>query len=287
MLLKKWMTICCMVACVCTSAQTDSSRLIDRRLDSAYISQVEDRKLPAKILHAEPLYIDLIRDLGARKGEKEWNFGFGLSDNFNYDTYTVLAEYEFAPVDRLGLEIELPFTITSPQKGMERDDIPASRLESLKLAAQYTFLVDEKHKTSIALGYIHEFELSDFDHFGKPLLHGNVFNPFFVAAKRWGNNFHMLIYTGPRIQQPVNHGETIFRYDINTNFHYMVPGTRNFVGLEVNKNIHRKDFDMTLRPQMRLGLSDNILAGIVGGVPIDRENQRFSMFLRIIWEPGH
>jgi hypothetical protein len=27
---------------------------------------------PDKVLHAELLYIDLIRDLGARKGEKEW-----------------------------------------------------------------------------------------------------------------------------------------------------------------------------------------------------------------------
>ena len=39
--------------------------------DSIYIQQVEDRKEPDKVLHAEPLYIDLIRDLGARKGEKE------------------------------------------------------------------------------------------------------------------------------------------------------------------------------------------------------------------------
>jgi hypothetical protein len=36
--------------------------------DSIYIQQVEDHKEPDKVLHAEPLYIDLIRDLGARKG---------------------------------------------------------------------------------------------------------------------------------------------------------------------------------------------------------------------------
>ncbi|HAI17051.1 MAG TPA: phosphoribosylformylglycinamidine synthase, partial [Xanthomarina gelatinilytica] len=43
--------------------------------DSLYIAEVEESKEPLKILHAEPLYIDLIRDLGARKGEKEWNIG--------------------------------------------------------------------------------------------------------------------------------------------------------------------------------------------------------------------
>ncbi|GCC52860.1 hypothetical protein SanaruYs_30990 [Chryseotalea sanaruensis] len=35
-----------------------------------------------KIDHAEPLYIDLIRDLGARKGEREWNVGLGMTDKF-------------------------------------------------------------------------------------------------------------------------------------------------------------------------------------------------------------
>ncbi len=40
-------------------------------LDSLYFYEVESKFHPKKVLHAEPLYIDLIRDLGARKGEKE------------------------------------------------------------------------------------------------------------------------------------------------------------------------------------------------------------------------
>lgn len=47
------------------------SQNINAVKDSLYIQQVEDNKEPDKVLHAEPLYIDLIRDLGARKGEKE------------------------------------------------------------------------------------------------------------------------------------------------------------------------------------------------------------------------
>lgn len=31
-----------------------------------------------KIKHAEPLYLDLMRDLGARKGEAEFNIGYGM-----------------------------------------------------------------------------------------------------------------------------------------------------------------------------------------------------------------
>lgn len=79
--------------------------------DSLYIQEVEDHKEPAKVLHAEPLYIDLIRDLGARKGEKEWNIGLGLTDNQRFDSYEALVEYEWAPIDRFGLEVELPFTL--------------------------------------------------------------------------------------------------------------------------------------------------------------------------------
>lgn len=52
------------------------------------------KKEPAKVLHAEPLYIDLIRDLGARKGEKEWNVGMGLTDNGDFDEYSALVEFD-------------------------------------------------------------------------------------------------------------------------------------------------------------------------------------------------
>lgn len=71
--------------------------------DSLYIQEVKESQAPAKVLHAEPLYIDLIRDLGARKGEKEWNLGFGLTDNLSFDSYEALVEYEWAPIDRLGM----------------------------------------------------------------------------------------------------------------------------------------------------------------------------------------
>lgn len=67
----------------------------------------------------------------------------------------------------------------------------------------------------------------------------------------------------------------------------MIDGTRNFIGLEFNKEFTSNDFDMTIRPQMRLGISENLLIGIVAGIPIKRENQRFSSFFRLIYEPKH
>ena len=242
-------------------------------------------KLPPKVLHAEPLYIDLIRDLGARKGEKEWNVGFGLTDKLNYDNYEFLVEYEWAPVNRLGLEVELPFTFYSTVSPASDLQQPANKLESLKVAAQWTFMVNEKAATSMAFGYINEFVLSDFGSFGRPLITANVFNPFFVVAKRWGHNFHTLIYTGPMVEYTYEHNQSHTSYDINTNIHYMIPNTRNFVGIEFNKTIYNNDFQMVMRPQMRVSIAHDLMVGIVAGIPISKESERLSSFIRLIWEP--
>jgi hypothetical protein len=255
-------------------------------LDSLYIQEVEGKKAIDKVLHAEPLYIDLIRDLGARKGEKEWNFGFGLTDRNRGDIYTALVEYEWAPIDHLGLEIELPFSFYYPNQLSA--DVRSSKLNSLKVAAQYSFYVSEKKSTSMAIGYIHEFELTDFNKYRKSNIYqGNIYNPFLVLAKRWGNNYHTLIYSGPSIFTHLYSNKTELSWQVNSNIHYMIPGTRNFIGMEVNKNFIESDFDMVLRPQMRVGIADNLLIGIVTGIPINRANDRLSTFLRIIYEPGH
>lgn len=268
-----------------TTAQTDRE-LEKSTADSLYIEEVENKKGPHKVLHAEPLYIDLIRDLGARKGEKEWNLGLGLTDNNLYDQYTALVEYEWAPINRLGLEVELPFSFYYPTT--ENGNSPNSKLNSLKMAGQYTFLVSERTNTSMALGYIHEFEMVEFNLYRtNNVFSGNVYNPFYVAAKRWGQNFHTLLYTGPQFIQHFSDKSINTRWQINSNFHYMIPGSRNFVGIEFNKEVYKRDFDMTIRPQMRVGISENLLIGIVTGIPISRKNERFSTFLRIIYEPGH
>lgn len=257
-------------------------------LDSIYISETEEFEGPVKILHAEPLYIDLIRDLGARRGEKEWNFGFGLTDRLRFDRYSALVEYEFAPVNRLGLEIEVPVSFYIPQKKESRDSMPSARVESLKIAAQWTFLVSDNAKTSLALGYINELLISDIRGFSirKPLM-GNVFNPFFIAAKRWGNNFHTLLYTGPHIMLPFYERHVHASWNINTNFHYMIRGTRNFIGIEFNKEVWKGTFSMHIRPQLRLGITDKMLIGLVAGIPVSKHSERFSVFTRLIYEPSH
>jgi hypothetical protein len=239
---------------------------------------------PLKINHAEPLYIDLIRDLGARKGEKEWNVGLGMTDKLNYDSYQMLVEYEFAPVNRLGVEFEVPVTLYS--RAVSPEKTPSSRVESLKSAVQYTFLVHEKARLSAAVGYINELELVDLDKVGRsPLIKGNRFNPFLVVAKRLGGDFHSLLYTGPQCTYHFPERSWHRSFEVNSNLHYMIPGTRNFVGMEVNKVFMRDDFSMVIRPQMRLSIVDNLLIGIVPGIPVSKRQERLSAFVRLIYEP--
>lgn len=269
---------------------TEALKSKNQVLDSIFVEEIEKKssKIKPKVLHAEPLYIDLIRDLGARKGEKEWNLGMGMQDMRNYDVFQALVEYEWAPINRLGFEVELPLSLYSFRDNPEKlgEATPANRLESLKMATQYTFLVSEKRNLSMAIGYIHEFELNDLNLIGKDgAFRGNVFNPFFVAAKRWDKNYHSLLYTGPKIEKNFD-AKPALSYEINWSFHYMVSGTRNFVGLEINQEILGGKLISTLRPQMRLGLAENLMVGIVSAIPISQVNTGLGSFLRIIYEPG-
>jgi hypothetical protein len=254
-------------------------------LAAASPSLAQSSEPPPKVEHAEPLFIDLIRDLGARKGEREWNFGFGLTDQSRFDRYEALVEYEWAPVNRVGLEVEVPFTFFP---AASNGQTPSNRIEGLKTAVQWSFLVSEAHQTSMALGYLNELVLPDLDRFRESqMIQGNLYNPFFVVAKRLSRQWHTLVYTGPQVFQPFHAGDIEWAYDVNASVHYMVRNSRNFVGVEVNQTWAPGDFDMTIRPQMRLQINDQLLVGIVTGVPIKRESQRLSMFLRLIYEPKH
>jgi len=243
------------------------------------------RALPAKVHHAEPLFIDLIRDLGARKGEAEWNVAFEMTDRLRYDRYTMLIEYEWAPIDRLGLELEIPVTLYSrslAQNGVQ----PSNRIESIKAAAQWTFLVDETRALSVALGYINEIEFSDINDMSRgPIFRGNVFNPFLIVAKRWGEYFHSLLYTGPRSHLGFADGSIHTDFEVNASAHFMIHGTRNFIGLETNTLFNNHKFSTVLRPQMRVSIANNVLIGMGVSVPIDRNGDRLGTFMRLIWEP--
>lgn len=266
----------------------DTCSIPNEVADQIYISEVQDAFPKDKVLHAEPLFIDLIRDLGARKGESEWNVGAGINDRLRDDHYAYLIEYEWAPIDRLGLEVELPVTIYPSRSDNGGIRMGASKINSIKLAAQYSYYVSEKYKTSLAVGYIHEFNMVPFSRYGSgSLFHGNTYNPFAIAAKRWGNNFHTLYYGGPEIYVAPRAHHVHWAFQNNFNIHYMIPGTRNFIGIELNQLSSEGHSTLTLRPQMRISLADNLMIGVVAGIPSKKGEERLSSFFRLIYEPSH
>lgn len=263
-----------------------SSSFIAQETEKANVEHNENKDLPLKLHHAEPLYNDLMRDLGARKGEREWNVAMSVAKKGNYYELSPLVEYEWAVANRLGLEVELPFTIYSSAEKQSYKSA-GSKLDGIKLAMQYTFLVDKKSYTSMAIGYINELELNSFRDYGKRLITGNMYNPFLVIAKGWGksHNISTMIYTGPQFTHHFEHNNVDTDWQINTSIHYLVPNTKNFIGLEINKSINKERFNLVLRPQMRVALQDNLILGLVVGVPTNTEYEGFSGFARLIYEP--
>lgn len=244
-----------------------------------------DEAKPLKLHHAEPLYIDLIRDLGARKGEKELNVGFGFNDETSYTAYTGFAEYEFAVANRLGLEVEVPFEIDVANPGYDKYSAPANRVEGIKLATQYTFLVSAKHQTSMAVGYIQEMEFSDIDSLGHaPLFAGTIYNPVFIAAKRLTPNIHALLYTGSSFSHEFATGAVTTSLEVNANLHYVF-NNGNFFGLETNMDFSAEKPEIVFRPQFKVGVSKNVSFGVVAALPASHQNHGFGAMTRMIFTP--
>lgn len=253
---------------------------------SPVVAQTSDSLLPVKIKHIEPLYVDLIRDLGARKGEREWNIGFGSAHLNNHVEITTLVEYEFAPVNRLGVEVEIPFTFSSGSRD-PGEPLPGNRLDGLKLATQYTFLVAPRFHTSAAVGYLNEFELTSFSRYGKEqLVRANLMHPFLVIAKSWKHNLHTMLITGPEWEKEWRSGHTDCYFHLNGSIHYAVPATKSVVGLEINALMAAEFTSVVLRPQMRITVSKTSKLGLVAGIPTNIQYDSYSFFLRWIYEPG-
>ncbi|MGJ1224708.1 hypothetical protein K2F45_01320 [Sphingobacterium siyangense] len=239
---------------------------------SCIILAQENRNLLDKVHHAEPLYNDLVRDLGARKGEKEFNLGADITRTSLKDDFGYLMEYEFAPIDRLGLEVETDFTYVKSRIA----NVPSTnQLERLRLSSQYSFYVSKKNAATLAVGYTQIFNFVN---------GGTAFNPFFIAAKNWHRHWHTLIYTGPEIAYQYGTSKTAMDWQVNTSFHYTVPNTDHFVGVEINQEISSEGIHTVLHPQIKLGLSKKLAVGVAIGLPIGGAENRLSSFLRIIYQ---
>ena len=71
----------------------------------------QEQKLePQELKHYMPLYLDIPAEMNVKKGYKEINVAGGYADFKDFSGQKALIEYDFAPIDKLGFEIEIPFT---------------------------------------------------------------------------------------------------------------------------------------------------------------------------------
>lgn len=245
-------------------------------------AQESNTALPAKVKHAEPLYLDLMRDLGARKGEAEFNVGYGIGRYNNRKEHTSFIEYEWAAANRLGVEVEVPVSFTKNHLNQH-----SNRVEGVKLGTQYTFLVDEKRQTSLAIGYLHEMEFGrsapDVSH--TPLFGGFISSPFFIAAKRF-NQISTLVYTGPEFEYSFKKKNMQTNFAFNASVHYMIPHSSNYLGIENDLRVANGNLEYIMRPQMKVALAHNFAVGLVCGVPIKSKEFQMDFMTRLIWEPN-
>ncbi len=250
-------------------------------------AQTTSKDLPSKIKHAEPICVDLIKDLGARKGEHEVNAGFVMRYNDHYTATEGFVEYEFAPLNRLGIEVEVPFRLsTVGRDGTAGDELPRKKVEGIKPAFQYTFLVSEKAQLSMAAGSIFELHLHSFATMRKDhnIWKGYTLSPFMVAAKRWGKHFQTLLYTGPEFYKPYAGKVYEISYLANFSIHYMLAQS-HFVGLEINQEFLNGETVTVFNPQTKIKLSSNLSLGLATNIPLSRSNAGTGFLARIIYAP--
>ncbi len=239
-----------------------------------------------KIHHAEPLYMDLIRDLGARRGERELNIGGAMQLNKQYTSYAGFVEYEFAPFNRLGMEVELPLAFYQPLTLDDKQAVtPKNRLEGLKLSVQYTFFVSPEKNLSMAIGYTNQFIFHSFKTFAaeNKLTKGNLYSPFFIAAKKWGSHINTMLITGPLYEQKFSSDPGSFGYQIHASIFYTYM-KNNFFGFEINHIYINDVYSTIIHPQVKFKIGAGLAAGIVTAIPMDSVYEP-SVFLRIIYEP--
>lgn len=259
----------------------------------------QEIKKEIELNHYMPLYLDIPAEMNVKKGYSEINLAGGYADFKDYNGFRTLLEYDFAPINKLGFEIEIPFVFVNQKESTMQNEntdviVPeeGGAIQSamaLRLGFNYSLFSSQKSKTSLAIGYFNEFELTPFNHFGKPLLEGNVYNPFIAIAKIWGSRLHSMLYMGPAISQSFENFETKTNYRFNSiiSYRFGKGEKENFAGIECNQTWAKENSgQMVLRPQIQMEITSKYKLGFVASLPIATDNHlNGSGFLRLIYTP--
>lgn len=256
-------------------------------------------KEPKSLKHYMPLYLDMPAEMNVKKGYKEFDLAIGHADFKDFSGQRALIEYDFAPIDKLGFEIELPFifvqqkhsnTSTATESHSSEEGGGPKSGNAVRIGFNYSLYSFKEAKTSINAGYFNEIEFSPFEHFGKPLFEANVYNPFVAVAKIFGDRFHAMIYTGTATKQyfELHKSLTSVRFNTILSYHLGNQYKENFIGIESNQTWAKDESgQMTLRPQAQIEISEKWKLGLVASIPVATNNHlNGSGFIRLIYTPN-
>jgi hypothetical protein len=228
------------------------------------------------LLVPEPLLFDMVRPLGARKGELEFNtlavFPWssrrhngetgGISPSATEDRGGIewAPEVEFAPIDNFAIEFEYPFEHAT--------------LESYKVGLQYTIGTAFNHQ------YIHGFQVlveptTDWRDWNTTLL--------YIGGMRFSETWSGLFMIGGRVDlEGPNSGES-FENLLNLAIFKDISHSMS-IGLESNYSSHTScSKEIVLVPQVQYEVTDHfqMQAGLGFGFAEQASEQAF--ILRVIW----
>lgn len=177
----------------------------------------------------EPMVFDLVRPLGVKRGELEMNT---LSQYQIAGGHVEWApEIEYAILDGLAVELELPFNNTT--------------LEDYKFAIQGTLTDHDPH-------FAHGWQL-----IGKYLRHEEHFSADFlyISGYRFGSRWATLNMFGLRGNELGERNKLLGL--VNLNLFYNVNDNLAF-GIEMNNEMDTHKWNLQLTPQMHINFTDRL-----------------------------
>lgn len=202
----------------------------------------------------EPLRFDLVRGLGARRGEFEANVL--MSSTGPFDGLHWAPEIEWAFADRHALEFEIP--------------MHNRNVEALKIAVQGTFR--EQYPV-----FIHGWQF-----IGEGVLAGaGEFTAIYIAGRRFGSRFSMLGMLGPSLR--VDAAGLTADLVLNPSVFFDV-GERTTIGLENIARLRGKHSQVTTLPQIHVQLGRHFRLQAGTGVVFLAGSIRPTFSLRLVIE---
>lgn len=254
----------------------------DGHLSADPVLTRQDTTKKEELSFAEPVFFDFITDLGGPAGQVIANGNLFYKDfDDRHNTLLNQIELEVAPVNRLGIEVVLPYKVYLENDNLSKA-LPDNRIPYLQWGLQYAFLVSHESKFILAANYRNRFEFQETTGEEEAGISSINHFPFLIAAKNWHSKYFLTGITGVEIIDLSDSDEINCVYHISGAFHQQF-SDKHFWGVELNSEYDSDDddFDMVIRPQIILEFTDKIQLGAALGIPVFNSGKNWSALARL------